>query len=90
MDNKKEEKALGIIGLIALRKSDLYDKILEETSKNSNISNEDKNKIKRYISEMKNECFLSLDEKQDKKIRKELKIEELTFDFKEIIRSSLK
>lgn len=88
---KNNEKAFGIIGLIALRKSDLYNLILAEASKKQTLSENDKNKIRAYISSMKNEKFLTKEEKKDKKINKELNImKDLDLNLKEIIEKALK
>lgn len=86
---KDEEKVMGILSLITLRKSDLFNKILVETSKKKDLSRDDKDKIKDYISSMKNELFLSEDEKKDKKINAQLELMKLKFDFNKIIKESL-
>lgn len=72
-------KVMGIIGLIALRKSGLYYKIIDE------FPEKDKKKIKEHIAEMKNDIFLSKGEKESAKIKPELKIEDLDIDIKTII-----
>jgi len=90
MENEKQnaEKVIGILGLIALRKSDLYNNVLMEASKNKDLSKDSKNKIKNYISSMKNELFLGKDEKKNKKIDAQLRIDELNFDFGKIIKEN--
>jgi histidyl-tRNA synthetase len=83
---KKEYKVMGILGLIALRKSELFQKIMNELSKEKQISDKDKETIKKYISEMENEIFLSEEEKQSKKVNPLLKLDDINLDIKEIIK----
>lgn len=80
-----EEKIIGIMGLIALRKSELFYKVLEELSKDNQISEEDKEKIKRYIAERSNEKLLSKEEIENKKINNGLKLDEINIDIQKII-----
>mgnify|MGYP000368513404 CR=1 FL=1 len=82
----KKYKIMGIIGLIALRKSELFYKIMNSLSKEKEISDKDKIRIKKLISNMKNDEFLSKNEKQNKNINPNLRLEDLDIDFNKLIR----
>lgn len=74
------------MGLIALRKSELYYKILNELSKKDQVSETDKKNIEKRVSEMDNEKFLSKEEKKTKKLNPKLKLEDINLDIKAIIK----
>ena len=82
---EEKYKAMGIIGLIALRKSELYYKVIHELSKDKQISEKNKEQIKKYIAEMENERILSGEEKKNKKIRPNFKLKDIDLDIKAVI-----
>ena len=81
-----KEKVLGILGLIALRKSELYFKIVSILSKEKQLSEKDKDKIKGCIAAMENERLLSNKEKEKKEIIPNLKLENIGFDIESFIK----
>lgn len=83
---EEKHKAMGIVGLIALRKSEAYYKVASELSKEKELSDRDKEKIKKHISSMDNKKFLSKDEKENKKIKPKLKLKDTDFDIKKAIK----
>lgn len=83
---EEKHKSIGIMGLIALRKSEAYYKVTSELYKEKELSNRDKEKIKKHIAGMKNEKFLSKDEKENKKIKPKLKLKDIDFDIKKAIK----
>lgn len=86
MDRK--DKVMGIIGLIALRKSELYYRVISELSKDKLPSKESKEKVKRYISEMENERLLSAIEKRNKKINPNSGLKDLELDINHIVKEA--
>ena len=74
---EEKSKFIGIAGFIALRKSELFLEIIDELSKDNELSDKDKEKIKNYIAEMDNERFLSKYEKMFRKINPRLKLDDI-------------
>ena len=83
---EEKHKVIGIIGLIALRKSELYYSVVNKLSKEKQISEKDKEKIKKHIAEMENERLLSNEEKKNKKINPKLKLKDIDTDIDAIIK----
>lgn len=81
---EEKHKVMGIMGLIALRKSELFYKVISELSQEKQVSNKDK--IKTYIAQMENEIFLSKKEKENKKINPKLELKDLEIDIPSIIK----
>jgi uncharacterized protein YpuA (DUF1002 family) len=84
---EEKYKVMGIMGLIALRKSELFYKVVNELSKDRQISEDDKEKIKKYVSEMENELFLSKDERQNRRINSKLKLKDIDLDIQKVIKN---
>lgn len=82
---EEKHKVIGIIGIIALRKSELYYRVVNELLKEKQISEKDKEKIKKQIAEIENETLLSKEEKKNKKINPKLKLKDIDLDIKAII-----
>lgn len=85
----EEEKLLDVVGLIALRKTELAHKVITTLKKDGLIDKNDKEKVEaiiRYISEIENEKLLSDAEKRTKKLNPKLKIGELGIDINNIIK----
>ena len=83
MDEK--EKFLGIMGLIALRKTELYNQIISKLEKKRRLTDLNKNKIKDIIAKMENNRFFSKEEISDKKIINSLSVREIYPDISQII-----
>lgn len=81
-----KHKAIGIMGLIAIRKSEAYYKVVSELSKEKELSEKDKEKVKKYISGMDNKKFLSKDERKNKQIKPNLKLNDTDFDIEKVIK----
>ncbi|MCK4429058.1 MAG: hypothetical protein KAU95_01685 [Candidatus Aenigmarchaeota archaeon] len=83
---EEKYKVIGVIGLIALRKSELFYKVVNELSKEKKLSKKNKEKVKRHISRMENEMFLSKEEKQNKKIKPNLRLENIGLNVQKVIK----
>ena len=83
---EEKHKFIGMMGLIALRKSELYYKIISELSRDNQLYEKDKKNIKKYIAEMENERLLSNKEKRNKKIDTKLNLRDLDIDIGKIIK----
>ena len=83
---EEKHKVIGVLGLIALRKSELFYTVVNELSKEKELSEKDKEKIKRHISKMENEMFLSKEEKQSKIIKPKIKLKNIDLDIQKVIK----
>ena len=83
---EEKHKIIGLMGLIALRKSELFYTVVNELFKEKELSEKDKEKNKIHISKMENEMFLSKEEKQSKKIKPKLELKNIDLDIQKIIK----
>lgn len=75
---EKEEMAANILGVIAFRRTDLYEYTVRELEE---LDEEERERIKSVIRDMRNERFLTEKEIEENKINPEKTIEDLEIDF---------
>lgn len=83
-----EGKFLGIMGLIALRKSELYNEIITQLEKIRNLTDLNKIRIRDMIAKMENNIFLAKKEISDRKIITSLTIKEIYSDISPILKEA--
>ena len=83
IDNAKVQKIIDMMNIIALRKSEYFDKLWPNIIKkipkeiNENERKSLKDVLKEVIAEMDNDLFISKDEIESKKMNLNLKIEDI-------------
>jgi len=75
---EKEKIFFDVVGLIALRKSDFYKKVIEEAKKRKIKIDEEQ--IKQKISNMNNEKFISKAEEKNKRLDLKSGLDSLNLD----------
>ncbi len=78
---EKEEQALNMIGLIATRKTELYQNIIEEIPEKE----VDRQELATNIAEIDNTAFLTEEEIEEDKINPENNIEDLDLNLEGLI-----
>lgn len=82
----EEKKFLGIMGLIALRKSELYNLVISELENKQSLTNLKKTEVKEIIAKMDNKIFLSKPEVLNKKIVKSFSVKDIYPDISPILK----
>jgi hypothetical protein len=75
MDN--DERIMEVVGIIALRKSIIFNKVMGSVTVEKKTSPSYNEKVKEYISDMKIEYFMTSEEHISKKINPLTRVDEL-------------
>lgn len=82
----KEEKALNLLGLIATRKTELYENLVEEIPEEE-LDDQDKEELRNRISKMDNEAFLTEEEIEKDEANPENSVEDLDINIEGLIKN---
>jgi len=80
----KNENVIDVIGLIALRKTELYNRVIQR-SKELGMQI-DTDAMKRKIAFLDNEKFISMDEKMNKSLNPKTTLESLELEIEEFLK----
>ncbi len=75
----------GTMTAVMMRKSQLFTALLAELSKKRKLSKKEENAVDKYVLQMPGRLFLTVDEKENKKVNYDLTLKDLKFDVSKII-----